>query len=164
MKLIRHGAIGIGLAACLVLAHSARAMDDDKPSYKAPAAAADDSAGLTQARTAIAAKDYPGAIKILYGLSQTNPQDANVVNLLGFSYRMLGQYQQALAYYDRALAIDPMHKGALEYEGEAYLETNQLPKAETNLATLKRACAGDCPEVAQLEQAIDRYKMHAKLN
>ena len=95
-------------------------------------------------------------------MSQSNAQDANVENLLGFSYRMLGQYQQAFSYYDRALAIDPMHKGALEYEGEAYLETHQLPKAETNLATLKRACAGGCAEVTRLEQAIARYKKQAK--
>ena len=62
-------------------------------------------------------------------MSQSMPQDADVVNLLGFSYRMLGQYPQAFIYYDKALAIDPTHKGALEYEGEAYLETHQLPKA-----------------------------------
>lgn len=152
----------IGLA-CLFAAQNAVA--DDEPSYKPPAAAGNDSAGLTQARAAIAAKDYPGAIKILYVLSQSSPQNADVVNLLGFSYRMIGQYPQAFAYYDRALAIDPMHKGALEYEGEAYLETHQLPKAEANLATLRRACgSAGCPEIAQLAQAIDRYKMHAKLN
>jgi tetratricopeptide (TPR) repeat protein len=152
----------IGLA-CLFAAQNAVA--DDEPSYKPPAAASSDSAGLREARAAIAAKDYPGAIKILYALSQSSPQNADVVNLLGFSYRMLGQYPQAFAYYDRALAIDPMHKGALEYEGEAYLETHQLPKAEANLATLRRACGrAGCPEIAQLAQAIDRYKMHAKLN
>lgn len=148
---------------CLFAAQNAIA--NDEPSYQPPAAATDDSTGLTHARAAIAAKDYPGAIKILYALSQSSPQNANVVNLLGYSYRMLGQYPQAFAYYDRALAIDPMHKGALEYEGEAYLETHQLPKAEANLATLRRACGNaGCPEVAQLAQAIDRYKMHAKLN
>jgi len=98
-------------------------------------------------------------------MSQSMPQDADVVNLLGFSYRMLGQYPQAFIYYDKALAIDPAHKGALEYEGEAYLETNQLPKAMNNLATLKRACgSAGCAEIAQLESAIGRYKKQAKIN
>ena len=134
-------------------------------SYKPPEAAANDSSQMTKARDAIAAKDYQGAITILYKLSQTSPQDADVVNLLGFSYRMLGQYPQAFTYYDKALAIDPAHKGALEYEGEAYLETNQLPKAMGNLATLKRACgASGCAEIAQLETAIGRYKKQAKIN
>lgn len=163
MTLLRSAAIALGLATCLFAGRQAAA--NDEPSYKAPTAATDDSAGLAKAREAVAAKDYPRAIRILFDLSKSSPQNADVENLLGFSYRMIGQYQQAFAYYDRALAIDPTHKGALEYEGEAYLETNQLPKAETNLATLKRACAAaGCAEIAQLEQAIDRYKMHAKLN
>jgi tetratricopeptide (TPR) repeat protein len=160
MKALCYAVMGV---AFLIAGQNAFA--NDEPSYQPPAAASDDSTGLTKARAAIAAKDYSGAIAILYALSQSSPQNANVVNLLGYSYRMLGQYPQAIAYYDRALAIDPMHKGALEYEGEAYLETHQLPKAEANLATLRRACGNAaCPEVGQLTQAIDRYKMHAKLN
>jgi tetratricopeptide (TPR) repeat protein len=164
MKLLRYSAVGLGLAVCLFLARNAAA-NDEGPSYKLPEAAAGDSSQMTKARDAIAAKDYPGAIAILYQLSQGSPQDADVANLLGFSYRMLGQYPQAFIYYDKALAIDPMHKGALEYEGEAYLETNQLPKAMGNLATLKRACgASGCAEIAQLETAIGRYKKQAKMN
>ena len=152
----------IGLAGLMA---AQNAVANDEPSYQPPAASRDDSTGLTKARAAIAAKDYPRAINILYVISRSSPQNADVVNLLGFSYRMLGQYQQAFTYYDRALAIDPAHKGALEYEGEAYLETRQLPKAEANLATLRRACGtAGCPEIAQLERAIDRYKMRAKLN
>jgi tetratricopeptide (TPR) repeat protein len=163
MKLLRYSVIGLGLAVCLFGARNAAA--NDEPSYKPPEAAANDSSQITKARDAIAAKDYPGAIAILYKLSQGSPQDADVANLLGFSYRMLGQYPQAFTYYDRALALNPMHKGALEYEGEAYLETNQLPKAMGNLATLKRACgASGCAEIAQLETAIGRYKKQAKMN
>jgi len=163
MKLLRYGALGLGLAAALLPSAGVRA-NDEGPSYKVPEAAMGD-AGLAQARAAIAARDYPGAIRILYGASQSNPQNADVQNLLGYSYRMLGQYPQAFVYYDKALAIDPMHRGALEYEGEAYLETNQLPKAMTNLATLKRACgSAGCPEIAQLESAIGRYKKQAKIN
>lgn len=163
MKFLRYGVVGLGLAAGVFLAQGAVA--NDEPSYKAPEAAAGDTSGLTKAREAIAAKDYSGAIRILFGLSQSNPQNADVQNLMGYSYRMLGQYPQAFVYYDKALAIDPMHKGALEYEGEAYLETNQLPKAMTNLATLKRACgASGCTEIAQLESAIGRYKKQAKIN
>ena len=140
MKLVRYGMIGVGLMACLALSEQTRAADSG-PSYKPPEAAAGDSTQMTKARDAIAAKNYSGAVTILYAMSQSDPQDADVENLLGFSYRMLGQYPMAFTYYNKALAIDPAHRGALEYEGEAYLETNQLPKAEANLAALKRACA-----------------------
>ncbi|HEX4113285.1 MAG TPA: tetratricopeptide repeat protein [Stellaceae bacterium] len=163
MTILRDGIFGLGLAACLVLSQQAHA--NDSPSYNPPEAAAADSSDMVKARAAIAAKNWSGAIAILYPLSKSSPQDADVENLLGFSYRMLGQYPQAFVYYDRALAIDPAHKGALEYEGEAYVETNQLPKAERNLATLKRACgASGCAEIAQLESAIGRHKKQAKIN
>jgi tetratricopeptide (TPR) repeat protein len=164
MTLSRWSMIGLGLVASLALSQRASASDEG-PSYKPPEAAAGESTDLTKARAAVAAKNWPGAIALLYPMSQSQPQNADVENLLGFSHRMLGQYPQAFVYYDRALAIDPAHKGALEYEGEAYLETNQLPKAMTNLAALKRACgATGCAEIAQLQGAIGRYKMHAKLN
>lgn len=164
MKLLRYGAVGLAVAASVAIADPAAA-NDPGPSYKPPEAAAGDSNQMTKARDAIAAKDYRGAIAILYKMSQANAQDADVENLLGFSYRMLGQYPQAFTYYDRALAIDPAHKGALEYEGEAYLETNQYPKAMDNLATLKRVCgAAGCAEIAQLETAIGKYKKQAKID
>lgn len=162
MRVLRHGMIGLAVAAAIAV--SDRATANDSPSYQPPPASADTS-DLAGARAAIAAKNWSGAIALLYPLSQSQPQNADVENLLGFSYRMLGQYPQAFAYYDRALAIDPSHRGALEYEGEAYAETNQLAKAERNLATLKRACAdAGCAEIAQLQNAIDRAKMHATVN
>lgn len=158
MERARYALVGIGLAACLAMGHGARAFDSgDNSGYKAPAAMGD-SAELTKARAAIAAKDYPGAIQVLYAASKRAPHDADVMNLLGYSYRMLGQYPQAFIYYDQALAIMPLHKGALEYEGEAYLETRQLPKAENNFAALKRACPTGCDELADLQAAVARYK------
>lgn len=162
---MRYALVGIGLAACLAMGHGANAMDSGGSSdYAAPAASMGDSADMAKARAAIAAKDYPGAIQILYAVSRRTPRDADVMNLLGYSYRMLGQYPQAFSYYDQALAIAPLHKGALEYEGEAYLETKQLPKAENNLAALKRACPTGCEELGDLQAAVDRYKKQARLN
>ena len=152
----------VGMLVAMAVAGPASAFDS-AGTYGSPSgAAAGDSAPMAKARAAIAAKDWSGAIAILYKLSQSDPKSADVENLLGYSYRMLGQYSQALAYYDRALALDPMHKGALEYEGEAYLETNQLAKAEHNLATLQRACAQGCEELADLQGAVDRYKSKNK--
>ena len=38
-----------------------------------------------------------------------------------------------------ALRLDPRHRGALEYSGERYLITDNLPKAEQRLAALDKA-------------------------
>jgi tetratricopeptide (TPR) repeat protein len=151
--------IGVGL--CLAVAAPGFANDSPSYSYKSPEVSGDQ---MAKVRVALDAKDWAGAIAILFPLSQSDPRNADVENLLGYSYRMLGQYPQAFLYYDKALALDPKHKGALEYEGEAYLETDQLPKAEVNLSRLKTACAGGCEEITMLRSAIDRYKAKSKIN
>jgi tetratricopeptide (TPR) repeat protein len=158
--------IGVAVAVSLGVSGAALAFDsssnsnsDSGSNYKAPAA---NSAEMSKVQAAIQAKDYSGAVALL---DKMDAKNADVENLLGFSYRMLGKYPDAFRYYDAALAIDPKHKGALEYEGEAYLETDQLPKAEANLATLKSACgAMGCEEVGMLADAIGHYKAKAKIN
>ena len=65
---------------------------------------------------------------------------------------------EAERYYDEALRIDPQHRGALEYSGELYLMTGNLPKAEERLATLDKACTFSCEEYRDLKRAVERYK------
>ncbi len=51
-------------------------------------------------------------------------------NWLGYVYRKTGKLDPAFKAYKRALGLDPQHKGAHEYIGEAYLMANQPDKAE----------------------------------
>ena len=90
-----------------------------------------------------------------------NPKSADGYNLLGYSSRWLGKYDEAFASYDKALALDPKHKGALEYSGVAYLKVNQLDKAEAQLTRLKAICTS-CEETTDLTKAIAAYKPAAK--
>ena len=90
-----------------------------------------------------------------------NPKNADGYNLLGYSSRWLGKYDEAFAAYDKALALDPKHKGALEYSGVAYLKVNQKEKAEAQLARLKAICTS-CEETTDLAKAIAAYKPAAK--
>lgn len=62
------------------------------------------------------------------------PDDADVHNLRGYSYRHLGNFDEAFRNYKLALEMNPNHRGAHEYVGEAYLLTNNLPLAEQHLA------------------------------
>jgi tetratricopeptide (TPR) repeat protein len=48
----------------------------------------------------------------------------------GFCQRMLGDYEAALAAYDRALKIEPGFPQAVEYRGEAYLHLGKLEEAK----------------------------------
>ena len=108
---------------------------------------------LTAVRAKIKAKDYKAALAELTPMLETH-QHADVYNLMGFSLRKSGDYNQAYTFYRKALEFDPEHKGALEYLGELYVETGQIDKARENVALLKKLCPTGCEELADLEQAI----------
>ncbi len=132
--------------------------------------AADTSPALTETakaddfaigKKALAAKNWALAAESFKKVVADNPKNADGYNLLGYSSRWLGRYDEAFAAYDKALALDPKHKGALEYSGVAYLKVNQKDKAETQLARLKAICTS-CEETTDLAKAIAAYKPAAK--
>lgn len=101
---------------------------------------------------------YADAIPRLEKALRARPNDADVLNYLGFTQRMVGNYQVSLDYYQRGLAIDPNHKGAREYLGELYLKLNQLANARTQLAELTRLCPSGCEEKEVLTKSIATYE------
>jgi tetratricopeptide (TPR) repeat protein len=112
-----------------------------------------DAPDLTSVRAKIKAKDYKGALAELTPMLATH-QHADVYNLVGFSLRKTGDYQQAYTFYRKALDFNPEHKSALEYLGELYVETGQIEKALENVVRLKKLCPNGCEELEDLEQAI----------
>jgi tetratricopeptide (TPR) repeat protein len=72
----------------------------------------------------------------------------------------VGQLPLAFTNYQRALQLDPRHRGAHEYIGEAYLMANNLTKAEEHLAALQRICLIPCEEYDDLKKAIVEYRAH----
>lgn len=91
-------------------------------------------------------------------LNQADQDDADVANLLGYSNRKLKNYEEALKYYQRALSINPKHKGANEYLGELYLETGKIDKAKERLAVLDDVCFFSCSEYRALKRSIANYE------
>jgi len=69
--------------------------------------------------------------------------------------------QNAFAHYHRALQLNPRHRGAHEYVGEAYLLVGNLAKAEEHLAALARICLLPCEEKHDLEKAVTEYRARA---
>jgi tetratricopeptide (TPR) repeat protein len=103
-------------------------------------------------------KQYADAIPHLELALADKPKDADILNYLGYTKRMVGDYDASLDYYTRALAIDPNHKGVHEYLGELYLQKNDMPSAQKELATLTTLCPSGCDERDALTQAIAEYK------
>ena len=111
---------------------------------------------------AVNAKDYESAVTYLSKALEKDPNSADTHNLLGFSYRKLGNTKKAFEHYQIALSINPEHRGANEYLGELYLETDQLAKAEERLAVLDKACPWGCEEYYDLKEAVEKYKAKSK--
>jgi tetratricopeptide (TPR) repeat protein len=112
-----------------------------------------DAPDLTSVRAKVKAKDFKGAITELMPLMETN-QHADVYNYYAFSLRKTGDLTNAATYYRKALDFDANHLGALEYQGELFVEMGDLDKAKANLAKLALLCPNGCEEREDLEKAI----------
>jgi Flp pilus assembly protein TadD len=143
------------LAVALLAASPLGALAADSPEPE-PAKPAD--RDLAAARKAIEAKDWAGAIRLLEQVKARQPESADVHNLLGFAERHRGNLDAAFAHYGTALRLDPKHRGAHEYVGEAWLIAGDLAKAEEHLAALARICASSCEEYRDLEKSIAETK------
>lgn len=140
------------LLACLALAQPARAAGSDSDdSYSSSKAKP---AGYYQAVRQIKAEEFAAALPILRDLANISPQDADIHNLLGFSYRKTGDLARAASHYETALTLDPKHKGALEYQGELFLMQGNRAAAEANLAKLKKICWLGCDALEDLKAAL----------
>ena len=61
-------------------------------------------------------------------------------------YRMTGDLDNAFKGYARALRIDPKHRNAHEYLGEADLQAGDLAGAEARVAHLDKLCFLPCEQ------------------
>lgn len=143
------------LIATLLVSASAFAAggSSNEPPARAPV-----DPNFTEGRKAIDAKDWARAIPLFQQVVAKDDKNADAFNWLGFAFRNQGNYEQSFASYTKALAIDPRHRGAHEYIGEAYLKVNQPDKAEEHLKRLDSLCTFGCAEYTELKAKIAAYK------
>ena len=113
-------------------------------------------------KQAMEKKNWPEALKRYAIALKRNPDNADLHNYLGFSYRNAGKMDLAFKHYLRAIELDPRHRGAHEYIGEAYLMVGNLAKAKEHLAALDKLCFFSCEEYRDLKQAIQRFESQKK--
>ncbi|MBI3898322.1 MAG: tetratricopeptide repeat protein [Gammaproteobacteria bacterium] len=107
---------------------------------------------------AIQVKDWDKAVTLLNTAVAKDEKNADIHNLLGYSERNRKNMDAAFKHYDRALALNPKHRGAHEYVGEAYLMVGNVAKAEEQLAALDKLCFFPCNEYSELKEKIAEYK------
>lgn len=123
-----------------------------------PEAASNVEPNFVEGQQAIEAKDFKKALAALKKALDVDKNNPDVHNYLGYSYRNLGDYDNAFKHYEQALMLSPGHKAAHEYIGEAYLMKNDLAKAEEHLNKLRALCMTGCSEMSLLKEKIDAYK------
>jgi tetratricopeptide (TPR) repeat protein len=105
-------------------------------------------------------QDWKAAAAVLEEGLQKSPNNADYHNLLAYSIRKGPDpdMSKVFQHYNEALRIDPKHKQAHEYLGEAYLMVGNLPKAKEHLAQLDKLCFFGCSEFSDLKKAIGAYE------
>ena len=149
-------AIALLAAACAGL-QASDALAAGTSTGSSNAAAEADRRNIERGQQAIEAGDWERAAAFLERAAEADAQNADVFNLLAYSYRHLDRLDEAFEHYARALDLDPRHLGAHEYVGEAYLLVGDLAMAEHHLAALMEICAS-CEETEELAEAIERYR------
>ena len=116
------------------------------------------SAALTDEDFYLAAGDfvldarYAEALPLLFRIKDRHKP--NVLNLIGYSTRKLGDIDKGIDYYHQALAVDPGYTKARQYLGEAYLLKGDVDKAKEQLMEIADRCGGPCDDYELLVAAI----------
>jgi tetratricopeptide (TPR) repeat protein len=114
----------------------------------------DDRQLYTQGRDLALAGRYVEALTALQAVKNQN--DAMVLTMIGYSKRKLGNYDEGVALYQQALAIDPNNVNTHEYLGEAYAEKGKLDLAKAELVKVASVCGTTCEQYQDLAKAIAR--------
>jgi Flp pilus assembly protein TadD len=141
----------LALAACAAMPASAVY---NEPAEAAPVQDFDYDSGVKAVRAA----HWRIAIDHLERAAAKHPLSPDVYNLLGYSWRKLGNLERSFRHYEQALELDPDHRGAHEYIGEAWLMRGNAAKAREHLGDLARLCRSECEEYRDLERAIAEFE------
>ena len=116
-----------------------------------------------EAKKAIEAQDWKSAADHLSKAAAAEPESSDIRNWLGFAQRKLGNLDAAFVAYNEALKLNPGHRSAHEYIGEAYLMAGNLAKAEAHLTELQKLCTPiPCEQYKDLKRAVEDYKKNKK--
>ncbi|MEH2507050.1 MULTISPECIES: tetratricopeptide repeat protein [unclassified Bradyrhizobium] len=98
--------------------------------------------------------DFAGAIEQLKALGRDD--NADVANLIGYSYRKLGDYRLSQAWYERALKADPNHVLTWQYYGLWQVEQGNRDQASYHLTRIAAICGTACEEYRSLAAALEK--------
>ena len=155
----------LALALAAGPAAPALAVFTGEMSARAPSGDDDYARGIA----AFDAGDWAGVVEAMTTVVERRPHHDNAWARLGFAHRKVGEHEDSLDAYGRALSINPHHRGAMEYLGQTYLELGRVWEAERMLDRLESECrrvalgftdgafTTGCDESASLAEAIEAH-------
>ena len=123
-----------------------------KACVKASSGLFDDKQLYAQGRALALAGRYAEALDALTAVRNQN--DSMVLTMIGYAKRKSGSFDEGMAYYQRALAIDPKNVNTREYLGEAYAEKGSMDLARAELVKVEALCGTECEQYQDLAKAI----------
>jgi tetratricopeptide (TPR) repeat protein len=98
--------------------------------------------------------DYAVAIEQLKALGHDD--SAAVANLIGYSYRKLGDYKVSQIWYERALKADPNHVKTWQYYGLWQVEQGNRDQAQYHLSRIAALSGTASEEYKSLAAALEK--------
>ena len=98
--------------------------------------------------------DYAAAIEQLKALGHDD--SAAVANLIGYSYRKLGDYKVSQIWYERALKADPNHVKTWQYYGLWQVEQGNRDQAQYHLNRIAQLTGTSSEEYRSLAAALEK--------
>jgi tetratricopeptide (TPR) repeat protein len=98
--------------------------------------------------------DYASAIEQLKALGHDDI--AAVANLIGYSYRKLGDYKLSQVWYERALKADPNHVKTWQYYGLWQVEQGNRDQAQYHLSRIAALAGTNSEEYRSLAAALEK--------
>jgi tetratricopeptide (TPR) repeat protein len=104
-----------------------------------------------QGRALALAGHYENALD---ALTAVRKPDAMTLTYIGYSKRKMGEVEDGIGYYHKALAMDPTNVHTHEYLGEGYVAQGRMDLAKAELVTLQTLCGTTCDQYKGLASAI----------
>jgi len=166
-KLLTLGLFSVALAAGPVVTSVYAAPDSDPPpsdsgkkkkKSEVIRPGSEETAFASGYRAAYAAiyerSEYASAIDQLKALHRDDT--AAVANLIGYSYRKLGDYKVSQIWYERALKSDPNHVKTWQYYGLWQVEQGNRDQAQYHLNRIAALTGTDSAEYRSLAAALEK--------
>jgi tetratricopeptide (TPR) repeat protein len=163
VRLLTLAMFALALIAMPLMAPAQAAGDDNpappaKKEKKDKGASVNDGKFIAGYRSAYAAiydrGDYASAIAQLKALGRDD--SAAVANLIGYSYRKLGDYKVSQVWYERALKADPDHVKTWQYYGLWQVEQGNRDSAQYHLNRIAALAGTDSAEYRSLAAALEK--------